>query len=129
MLLDSTFLNDLVRSDSDAVDKLEALVDGEDPVAISSLTVFEVGFGLRGDSQRHKPTFDRVIDQIDEVPFDSRAAQRALDIQHDLLDRGEPIGAINVLIAGTAATRSDATVLTRNVDEFERVDAINVETY
>lgn len=129
MLLDSTFLNDLVRSDPGAVDKLEELVETRESVAISSLTAFEVGVGLRGDAQRYKPKFDRVTDEIEEVPFGPRVAQRALEIQHDLLDRGEPIGAIDVLIAGTAATRSETTVLTRNVDEFERVDSITVETY
>ncbi|WP_254530371.1 PIN domain-containing protein [Natrinema gelatinilyticum] len=129
MLLDSTFLNNLVRHDPDASDKRDELIDTETPIAISSLTVFEIGMGLRGDSKRYMPTFERVIDQIDEVPLGSQEAQRALDIQHNLLDRGEPIGAVDVLIAGTAATLSDPTVLTRNGDEFDRVAAIDVETY
>lgn len=129
MLLDSTFLNNLVRHDPDASDKRDELIDTETPIAISSLTVFEIGMGLRGDSKRYMPTFERVIDQIDEVPLGSQEAQRALDIQHNLLDRGEPIGAVDVLIAGTAATLSDPTVLTRNGDEFNRVAAIDVETY
>lgn len=129
MLLDSTFLNHLIREDRDAVDKLDELIDAETEIAISSLTVFEVGVGLRGDAKRHRPKFERVIDDIDEVPLGTQETQRALEIQHDLLDRGEPIGAVDVLIAGTAATLSDPTVLTRNVDEFERVGAIDVETY
>lgn len=35
----------------------------------------------------------------------------------------------DVMIAGTAAANSDPTVLTRNVDEFERVEGIDIETY
>jgi hypothetical protein len=33
------------------------------------------------------------------------------------------------MIAGTAAASLDPAVLTRNVDEFERVGSIDVETY
>lgn len=52
-----------------------------------------------------------------------------MEIQRTLYDRGEPIGAVDALIAGTAATRPDSRVLTRNVDEFARVEAITVERY
>ena len=44
-------------------------------------------------------------------------------------DRGEPIGAVDVLIAGTAAEQNDSRVLTRNTGEFERVESISVESY
>ena len=38
MLLDSTFLHDLVREDADAVDRLELLITNRTPVAVSTLT-------------------------------------------------------------------------------------------
>lgn len=41
----------------------------------------------------------------------------------------QAIGAVDVLIAGTAANRPGPTVMTRNVDEFERVNAIDVVSY
>ena len=53
----------------------------------------------------------------------------AVDIQRDLRAAGKEIGAVNVMIAGTAAASLDPAVLTRNVDEFDRVGGINVETY
>lgn len=37
--------------------------------------------------------------------------------------------AVDVLIAGTALERADPRVLTRNVDEFDRVAELTVETY
>lgn len=129
MLLDSTFIHDLVREDDAAVAKLQELVDNETSVTISPLTVYEVGVGLRGDAAGLRERFQGVVDDVDTAPLGSRQADRALTIQHRLLDRGERIGAVDVLLAGTAATLSDPRVLTRNVDEFERVDAIDVETY
>ena len=129
MILDSTFLHDLVRGDDDAVAKLEELIETERPVALSALTVFEVGVGLRGSAATYREQFDTVIDDLEVVPLGREEADYALEIQQVLYDRGEPIGAVNVLIAGTTAIRNDATVLTRNVDEFSPVDGIDVETY
>lgn len=129
MLLDSTFIHDLVRGDDAAVTKLQELVADETPVTISPLTVYEVGIGLRGDAASLRERFQGVVDDLETAPLGVRQAERALAIQHRLLDRGERIGAVDVLLAGTAATLSDPRVLTRNVDEFERVDAIDVETY
>jgi len=129
MLLDSTFLHDLVRGEPDAVPRLDELVETGTPVAVSSLTVFEVGVGLRGTGTQYRSRFQSVVDELEEYPLGPAEARRALDIQRTLYDRGEPIGAVDVLIAATAAERDDRRVLTRNTDEFERVDALVVESY
>lgn len=129
MLLDSTFINDLVREDEDAVAMLEQLITEETDVAISPLTVFEVGVGLRGDAASLRDRFHTVVDDLEVAPLSRRQAERALTIQRRLYDRGEPIGAVDVLLAGTAATLADPRVLTRNTDEFGRVDAITTVSY
>lgn len=129
MLLDSTFLHDLIRAETAAVTKLDELVDDETAITVSPLTVYEVGIGLRSDAASLRERFQGVVDEIETAPLGVRQAERALAIQHRLLDRGERIGAVDVLLAGTAATLSDPRILTRKVDEFERVGAIDVETY
>ncbi len=129
MILDSTFLHDLLRDDPDAVERLHELIDVRDPVALSSLTVFEVGIGLRGDAEAYRAQFADVVDRLEVIPLGVDEVQAALNIQRTLYDRGEPIGAVDALIAGTAARQKDARVLTRDIDEFERVDTIAVESY
>lgn len=129
MLVDSTFLNDLVREEDAAVATLDELIADTTPVVLSPLTVFEVGAGLRGDAAGLRERFQGVVDDMDTAPLGREQAERALSIQRRLYDRGEPIGAVDVLLAGTAATLSDPRVLTRNVDEFQRVGGIDVETY
>lgn len=129
MILDSTFLRDLVRERPVAVDYLEQLISSNTPVAVSSLTVYEVGIGLRGTATQHREQFHSMIADMDVVSLGQRESQRALDIQHGLKDEGAQIGAVDLLIAATAAERPDPRVLTRNVDEFARVDDIDVETY
>lgn len=128
MLLDSTFIHDLVRGDTAATERLDELVAERADVAVSALTVFEVGVGLRGDAQQYREAYYETLDAIERHPLGDREARTAVRIQHDLLGRGERIGAVDVLIAGTAIAH-DVPVLTRNVGEFERVDGLAVETY
>jgi predicted nucleic acid-binding protein len=129
MLLDSTFITDLVRKDEDAVARLEVLIEEETPVEMSPLTVFEVGVGLRGDAAILHDRFQAVVDDLEIAPLGLQQAQQALTIQRRLSDRGEPIGAVDVLLAGTASTLDDPRILSRNVNEFERVSAIEVVDY
>lgn len=89
--------------------------------------MFEVEVGLRGAAQ-HRDHFENVADRIDVVPLTRDVAHRVVAIQRNLYDHGEPIGVVDVLIAATALERGES-VLTRNVDEFRRVDGLTVETY
>ena len=129
MILDSTFVHDVVHENDAAVNRLVELRDDGTPVALSALTVFEIGVGLRGKAAKYRDRFDEKIEDLVVVPVGEAIARRALNIQHDLLDRGERIGARDVLIAGTTVESGDPRVLTRNVGEFERVEGLDVETY
>ena len=129
MILDSTFVHDVVHENDAAVNRLAELRDDGTPVALSALTVFEIGVGLRGEAAKYRDRFDEKIEDLVVVPVGKAIARRALNIQHDLLDRGERIGARDVLIAGTTVESGDPRVLTRNVGEFERVEGLDVETY
>lgn len=129
MLLDSTFLNDLVREEPAAVSRLDELIENATPVGVSSLTAFEVGVGLQGAATQYREQFHSTVDELDEHPLGPAEARQALTIQRRLYGRGEPIGAVDVLIAGTAAVRDDSRILTRNIDEFDRIEEITVESY
>lgn len=126
MILDSTFLIDLMANDAAAVAKLEELVADREPLAVSALTVTEVGTGLREESARD--AFDDVLADVTVVAFDRDAARRAARIQRRLEADGQRIGAVDAMIAATALERDDG-VVTRNVSEFRRVDGVRVAPY
>lgn len=126
MLLDSTFLIDLLDRRDAAANRLEELVETDTPISVSPLSVYEVGLGLQ-ESEREE--FDEILASVVVLPFGLGESYRALSIQRTLSDRGEPIGDVDSLIAATAAESADPRVLTRNVDEFERVEGIDIETY
>ena len=81
MLLDSTFIHDLLRDDPDAAARLHELIDAHEPVALSSLTVFEIGVGLRGDAEQYRTQFQHVVDDLDviESKENTRAFRRGMN--------------------------------------------------
>lgn len=61
------------------------------------------------------------------LPFDDDAAEQYGIIRAQLEAAGTPLGANDLLIASIAQSH-DATVLTRNLNEFRRVPGLRVET-
>lgn len=119
MILDATFLIDLIAGDPAATAKLEEMSDRL--LAVPTLAYTEVGVGIRPDTAEAR-RFEAVMAQLTLVPYDAEAARRAVDVQRGLHEQGDAIGAIDAMIAGIAIAR-DEPILTRNVGEFKRTPA------
>ncbi|WP_122090354.1 PIN domain-containing protein [Halalkalicoccus subterraneus] len=126
MLLDSTFLIDLLDCLDAAENKLDELIETDTRVSVSALSVYEAGLGLQ-ENEREK--FEEILASVAILPLGLPESRRALSIQRTLYGRGEPIGDVDSLIAATAVESPDSRVLTRNVDEFSRIDDLDVATY
>lgn len=126
MILDSCFLIDLMADDGGAKAKLDELVHEGAPLATSTLSVTEVAAGLDHESARE--AFERTIGRTVVVPYEYSTARRAARLRRGLRDEGNQIGTIDAMIAATALER-DEGVVTRNVDEFRRIDSLRVSPY
>jgi tRNA(fMet)-specific endonuclease VapC len=71
---------------------------------------------------------DAFFSVIRTVPFEEADAQATAAIRAALKKEGQPIGAYDVLIAGTGVARG-LIVVTSNVDEFNRVGGLQVENW
>ena len=71
---------------------------------------------------------DRLIRTVEVIPLDERAAEEAARIRADLESRGIPIGPIDTEIAGIARA-CRATLVTRNLREFGRIDALSLDDW
>lgn len=116
MILDASFLIDLIAGDEGAVAKLHEIDDHR--LLVPTLGYTEVGVGIDPGSATAR-RFEAVMDELSLVPYDAEAARRAVDIQRQLRSEGTPIGAIDAMIAGTALAR-DVPIVTRNVREYSR---------
>jgi len=126
MMLDTTYVIDLMGNEDGALAKRDELVESGEPTAISTLSIVEVGSGLTTSS--HRDRFDAFVDGVSVVPLGESAARRGASIQRNLQSAGDRIGNVDAMIAATAVDRAEP-VLTRNVAEFRRVDDLQVVPY
>ena len=116
MILDSSFLIDLMDEDAGAVAKMEELDRAR--LTVPTLVYTEVGTGLDAGSPPAE-AFEAMVADVALAPYDAEAARHAVSIQRQQSKQGTPIGAVDAMIAGTALAR-DEPILTRNLAEFSR---------
>jgi tRNA(fMet)-specific endonuclease VapC len=128
-LLDTCTVSDFVKGQPEVLARVKAT--SPNLIAVSALTRMEVDYGLALNALRAKklaPLLDAFFSSIATIPFDEADAQAAAVIRAALKTRGQPIGAYDVLIAGTGLARG-LVVVTSNVGEFKRVSGLHVEDW
>ena len=128
-LLDTCTVSDFVKGQPKVLARLKATPPNL--IAVSALTRMEVDFGLALNAERAKkltPILDAFFSTITTLPFDEADAQAAAAIRAALKSQGQPIGAYDVLIAGTGLAKG-LVVVTSNVGEFKRVSGLQVEDW
>lgn len=116
MILDACFLIDLIDGGDAAVAKLDEISDRH--LVVPTLSYTEVGVGIDPKTPAGR-RFDEIMADVTMVPYDTKAASRAVDVQRQLRDSGDAIGAVDAMIAGIALVRGDP-VVTQNASEFRR---------
>lgn len=129
MLLDTTFFIDLMRGDDDAVEKATELETDLVQQRISTMTLFELYYGVArsNQSEAEQETIEEILASKPAYPADTAVMRKAGRLSGDLANDGNPVGDGDVIIAATAEV-VDEPVLTRNVDDFERL-GVDIESY
>jgi tRNA(fMet)-specific endonuclease VapC len=127
-LLDTNAVVALLRNKPSTVrDRYRAALASGDSLALSSVVVFELWYGVAKSSQVQQNT-DRLRVLLsgdwDLLDFDDEDARTAGQVRVALEKDGTPIGAYDVLIAGQALRRG-LTVVTANTSEFSRVSGLS----
>lgn len=99
-------------------------------IYIPAIVLYELETGLmKSDSpQKRRQQLQELLSVVEVLLFDDKVAEIAAQVRADLEKRGEPIGPLDVLIAGTALANG-CTLVTRNVGEFGRVQGLSVENW
>lgn len=130
MLLDATFLVDLVRGDPAARALLEAAEEGSEAVRIPAPALAKFWEAI--ERSRHPP---RDLERVEAVlagaattPFTADHALRAGRILGRASREGTPMDPFDAMAAAVAVESGEALV-TRNVRDFERVPGLRLRTY
>jgi len=98
-------------------------------IAIPSIVGYELEYGtLRIASAQRRRILSRMLQSLEEIPFDREAAREAARIRVDLERRGIVVGPLDLLIAGTVVSRG-ATLATNNTREFSRIKGLRIEDW
>ena len=128
-LLDTCTVSDFVKG----VPSVLEAITGRDPshLGVSTITRMEIDFGLALNPARAKKwvaVLDDFFAVVPTIGFDVADAEAAASLRASLRREGRPIGAYDVMIAGTALARG-LTVVTSNLGEFSRVSGLKVENW
>jgi len=129
VLLDTSFLIDLMDGDGGAVEKARELESDLVQQRLSAMTLFELYYGIARatDSEAEQEKIEDVLASKPVHPADTAVMRKAGRLSGELRNDGSPVGDGDVIIGATADVVEEP-VLTRNVDDFERLD-VGVETY
>jgi tRNA(fMet)-specific endonuclease VapC len=99
-------------------------------VAVPSIVVFELRTGVLKSAapEARKAQLDTFLASTTVLGFERAEADAAASVRRMLESQGVPIGPFDTLIAGTALANG-ATLVTRNVREFRRVDGLEVVSW
>lgn len=97
---------------------------------VPSVVVYEIRVGLERyvDAPRRVARFADLLSQVRTLPFGLQEAAAAARIRAAIEREGAPIGPMDTLIAGTALANG-ATLVTRNLREFGRVEGLSVVSW
>jgi Predicted nucleic acid-binding protein, contains PIN domain len=127
MIADTSFLIDLLRGEGDAVEKAGEIEKENKAYSLAAPTVYELWMGVvRSNSNEKEEILDIIESQIIH-DLDKKSSFEAGKIQRKLIEKGERIGHLDALISGITRNNGNK-ILTRNVEEFKRVDNLEVES-
>ncbi len=99
-------------------------------ITIPSIVLYELKVGIAKSTKpaKRKKQLELLMSRINISFFGSEEAENAAMIRADLEKKGIPIGPYDTLIAGTALS-IHATLVTHNIKEFKRVNALSIEDW
>ena len=124
-LLDTNIVSDLIRNPQGVVrDQIQAV--GADAVCISIVVAAEIRFCcVKRASDRLTQQAEAILGALPILPLEEAADREYAAIRLYLETAGTPIGPNDLWIAAHARLHG-LTVVTANVDEFSRVEGLDV---
>lgn len=123
--LDTTFIIDLLRNNSNALEKLKSL-SGE-PICTTAISVAELyrGAWMSNNRERETAKIRKILDNMKVISFDNSSAGVYAELYCQL--KPNPINEYDLLIASMTIS-NDETLLTRDAD-FRRITKLSCDSW
>lgn len=127
-LLDTNMVIYIQRGVPSVLQKLVAL--GRQRVALPSLVVAELAYGVEKSTHqlRNRERLEQLLMEMTVLPWAHTAMWHYARHFHALRQKGQLIGHMDLLIASQSLAE-DATLVTNNTREFERIEGLKLENW
>ena len=126
-LLDSNTVIHCLKGREPAASRFRAASPAQ--IAVPSVVGYELEYGtLRIAGVQRRRILTKMLESLEEIPFDREAARESARIRVELERRGLAIGPLDLLIAGTVVSRG-AILATNNTKEFSRIKGLRLEDW
>ncbi len=126
IVLDTDIVIDFLREQDGVVDRVRRALDEGETLAITTVNVGEILRGLEGSgSADRKIAFEDLLEKLEVLPVDFRAARRYGRMLSMLHEAGWPIPGMDGLIAAVTL-ENGGRLFTGNVRHFDRVGGLEV---
>jgi predicted nucleic acid-binding protein len=131
MILDTSFVEDVAQEDEAALARADRLAADGVPERLSAMTVYELywGIGYVETPREEKAVVDAVLETKRVYEVTPEIARKAGRIAGHFSREGRPLHDPGDEIIGATGVVYDEPVLTDNVDHFERIPGLEVESY
>lgn len=131
MILDTSFLEDVARSETAAIEEATRLDTEVIPQHISVISLYELywGIGYLDTPQEERDRVDSVLGTKPLYPVTPEIARKAGRIAGQLSADGMALNDPGDEIIGATGIVHDEPVLTANTSHFERIPGLDVESY
>ncbi len=127
MILDTTFVIDLMKNRQNAIEKTAELEKKQEPVFITSVTIFELWHSLDAKNKEKREKLEKFTESFEQFALNNESTKKGGEIHLNLISRGIRIDPEDSMIAGIAI-KNGQTLLTRD-EHFARVKGLRIETY
>ena len=132
ILLDTSFLIDLLRQRKNAINKAVELVN-RDKLATTYVNIYELLIGVYSKKDANYgemlKTIENLTEKIDILALEKDSTIKSAKIGGELMLKGQIIGDTDNMIAGIALSNGINLIVTRDKEHFERIKGIKVESY
>lgn len=132
ILLDTTFLIDLLKEREHAVEKANEL-PYRDSLATTYVNVYELLLGVYSlggiDYDKKLREAELLLDKLHVLKLDMQSAVLSAKTGGNLSLKGSIIGDTDNMIAGIALANNINTVVTRDKEHFSRIKGLKIESY
>lgn len=120
-VLDTDYLVALLRGNTDAAAHANKIENPKTTV----INAFELHYGANRSTKPKKSRIevDSLLGSMDVLGFEIPAARASAKIQAELMDTGNPVNILDVLIAGIVMENNEE-LLTRNVNHFNKIKGL-----